>query len=708
MTLEDTDDACVYVKESVLRELEQERRRLKWQLSRALQTSDVRAAELEASKAKVKDLLTIVEVNKGVADHVVQRSQGRETKRRAELETLHQQNKQQRQRYVDLALRSMSRRVRDRQQRDAFHSLQQAVLNRSRRREALLRLVARVRWRALKRCLERWKRSCYLEGYDGTVSWSTGSAKVHPMSNDQLGMRQVALTHSTEHSNTRLIGSDSRVFVRWQLLRKVWRNWERVVRWKRRHREFVRIASERSLRLVFVAWRSRARVLRQQRVLVRRVLARTSRRIQQLGLTSLRLRCAEVSAHEWSQVLKTAHLAMEEERKLRAEVQSSAASELHTAYIREQQRQQRFTELQTQRLEAFKRRECKHRALTILRCEMIWTRQKNEIALRFQRLQHHRRVVRRLFTSWKHVAGRSRRIKSVIAAWDARRVHFTQVNGFILFAWTLQRRRQRRFRLHALLSRLRRAWLLRGWVCLRIRSAIAERDAMAQVELWQFTQQAEAMQTASQEEIRRRRRVALKYQITCALLMADKKHDKLLRRVFCGWSKRTATNARQRRALRRVAARKRVKALQAALQMWGHFNDGKAVRRNQLHRYHLTRRLRALQVAFDSWNRNTRERLRLRLASYRQRSCFRAWRQSHHLRKKRMQWLGQFLQRSMHKWRRQAFQSWKQKHDHYVTLCVRREHAEHELVARLWRRWIGFVACTIITICDRPELDVLV
>ncbi|KAE9339378.1 hypothetical protein PF008_g11608 [Phytophthora fragariae] len=138
MTLEDTDDACVYVKESVLRELEQERRRLKWQLSRALQTSDVRAAELEASKAKVKDLLTIVEVNKGVADHVVQRSQGRETKRRAELETLHQQNKQQRQRYVDLALRSMSRRVRDRQKRDAFHSLQQAVLNRSRRREALL------------------------------------------------------------------------------------------------------------------------------------------------------------------------------------------------------------------------------------------------------------------------------------------------------------------------------------------------------------------------------------------------------------------------------------------------------------------------------------------------------------------------------------------------------------------------------------------
>ncbi|KAG6620749.1 uncharacterized protein IUM83_11752 [Phytophthora cinnamomi] len=74
MALEDAD-ACVYVKESVLRELEQERRRLKWQLSRALQTSDVRAAELEASKAKVKDLLTIVEVNKGVADQVVQRSQ---------------------------------------------------------------------------------------------------------------------------------------------------------------------------------------------------------------------------------------------------------------------------------------------------------------------------------------------------------------------------------------------------------------------------------------------------------------------------------------------------------------------------------------------------------------------------------------------------------------------------------------------------------
>lgn len=164
MALEDSDDACVYVKESVLRELEQERRRLKWQLSRALQTSDVRTAELEASKAKVKDLLTIVEVNKGVADQVVQRSRGREAQRRAELETLHQQSKQQRQRYVDLALRMMNRRVRDRQQRDAFQSLQHAVQLRGRRREAILKLLARYRRRALGRGLDNWRHYCAVTG----------------------------------------------------------------------------------------------------------------------------------------------------------------------------------------------------------------------------------------------------------------------------------------------------------------------------------------------------------------------------------------------------------------------------------------------------------------------------------------------------------------------------------------------------------------
>lgn len=250
----------------------------------------------------------------------------------------------------------------------------------------------------------------------------------------------------------------------------------------------------------------------------------------------MRLRCAEVSAHEWSEVLKTAHVAMEEERRLREEVQSSAASELHAAYIREQQRQQRFTELQTQRLEDFKRRECKHRTLMMLRCEMLHTQQKTAIALRFQRLQHRRSEMRRLFASWKRVAGRARRTKGAIAARDTRRDEVTKANCFRLFADALKRRRQRRFRLRALLSKLRRAWLLRGWVCLHIRSAVAEHNAIAHVELWQLSQQADAMRAACQEEIRRSRRVALKYQITCALLMANKKHEKLLRRVFCGWS----------------------------------------------------------------------------------------------------------------------------------------------------------------------------
>ncbi|KAG6964952.1 hypothetical protein JG688_00007470 [Phytophthora aleatoria] len=323
----DEGEACVYVKQSVLRELEQERRRLKWQLSRALQTSDTHAAELEASKAKVKDLLTIVELNKGVADQAVQRSHGRDVQRRAELESLHQQNKQQRQRYVDFAVCLMSRRVRYRQQPTNSTSRSTAEAEHARSKETSTVESAQVE----------------------------ASVKVYPL---QLSLPTFSTVKRTPCSVlTSAKVNDNSGLLRWQLLRKMWRNWERVVRWKRRLRRFLALALQRLVRSVFVAWRSRVRTLRQRRVSLRRILARSRQRLQQFGLTRFRLRCAEISAHEWAGVLRTAHTAMEEERKLRADVQSSVACELHTAYVREQQRQQRFTELQTQRLEALTRRE---------------------------------------------------------------------------------------------------------------------------------------------------------------------------------------------------------------------------------------------------------------------------------------------------------------------------------------------------------------
>ncbi|KAG2758985.1 hypothetical protein Pcac1_g28933 [Phytophthora cactorum] len=190
----DEGEACMYVKQSVLRELEQDRRRLKWQLSRALQTSDTHAAELEASKAKVKDLLTIVELNKGVADQAVQRSHGRDVQRRAELESLHQQNKQQHQRYVDFAVCLMSRRVRYRQQRDAFYSLQHGVQLRTRRQEALRRLNMRVRRRLLRWSLHRWKQldeTSALPASDAealhVVEERSKSLKAHPEVDSNVG-----------------------------------------------------------------------------------------------------------------------------------------------------------------------------------------------------------------------------------------------------------------------------------------------------------------------------------------------------------------------------------------------------------------------------------------------------------------------------------------------------------------------------------------
>ncbi|KAK1946373.1 hypothetical protein P3T76_001926 [Phytophthora citrophthora] len=668
---------CVYVKESVLRELEQERRRLKWQLSRAIQTSDTRAAELEASKAKVKDLLTIVEVNKGVADQAVQRSHIGDAKRRAELEALHQQIREQRRRYVDLTVHSMNQRVHDRLQRDTFRLLHRAVRIRTQRRQALAKLHARFRWRTLRWSLEMWKRFCCIHACCD-VSCSAGSAKVHPLS-PELQCVRPSSTSSVSHTSA----TSRRLF-----LQEMWRNWAGVVRRKRRRREFIK----RSLQFAFVAWRSRSRMRRQRRVLLRRIVARTRQRLQQFGLGSFRLRCAEVASHEWARVLEAAHSTMEEERKLRSNVQASVASELHAAYAREQQRQQRFTELQTQHQEAFKRRERKHRTLMALRSEVIHTRQHNTIALRFQRLQLCQRITRRVFAAWKREVIGLKRIRSLMGMWDVRRTRSTIAICFRLFAREAQRRRQRRLRLCAVLSKIRKFWLLRGWICLSIHSAIEEHKAIAHVEQWQLSQQVETTQNACLEDIRRSRRIALKYQVTCALLMADRSVGSLLRRVFSSWSMCTASKILQRRTMKRLIARKRVHAIRDAIHKWIHVNEEKSALNNQLCQFERTRCRRAVVVVFDAWKRSTREKLRLRRTNALQRSSFCAWHHWNLIRRQRERWFGWFLQRSKQNQQRLAFQIWKRKHDAFTKICSRREATERELISRLWRRWIGFIA----------------
>ncbi|KAF4027614.1 hypothetical protein GN244_ATG20767 [Phytophthora infestans] len=472
----------------------------------------------------------------------------------------------------------------------------------------------------------------------------------------------------------------------------MWRNWERAVRWKRRQRDLLILPSQRLVRSVFVTWASRIGLLRQGRISLRRLLVRHNRRLLQLGLTRFRLRCAETSAHEWAEVLKTAHNATEEERKLRADVQSSAACELHTVYVREQQRQQQLSELQAQRREALAQRECKYRAWMILRCYVIQLRKKTAIAVQFQKLQHHQRVMRRFLTSWKNEARRSKRIKTLLSTRDERQNYSTKASCFKLLVWTLRRSRQQRFRLRALMFKLQRLWLMRGWLGLRIRSAVQECKAAAHVEMWQFSQQVEATQASYLGDIRRSRRSALKFQVTCALVMADKNQEKLLRRVLRSWSTHTATHARRRRALKRLMCRTRGQALRSALGKWVLLDQYASTRSSQLDQFRQTRRHRVVVLGFIMWKRFTHQKLLSKLATYRLRSCSRVWCHWHYLRQQRARCLGRFLKRTRGRWQRQAFQSWKIKNDQQVEVRANRYAAEHELVSRLWRRWIGYVA----------------
>ncbi|KAF1775976.1 hypothetical protein GQ600_4199 [Phytophthora cactorum] len=443
----DEGEACMYVKQSVLRELEQDRRRLKWQLSRALQTSDTHAAELEASKAKVKDLLTIVELNKGVADQAVQRSQ-------AEMSSGEQNSNLCTSRInSNSAIRGLCR-VLD----EPKGALQTAAY------ELDVRGTAEAEH-------ARSKETSTVES-----AQVEASAKVYPL---QLSLPTFSTVKRTPCSIlTSAKVNDNSGLLRWQLLRKMWRNWERVVRWKRRLRRFLALALQRLVRSVFVAWRSRVRTLRQRRVSLRRILARSRQRLQQFGLTRFRLRCAEISAQEWAGVLRTAHTAMEESGSF--ELTSNLLLLVScTPPTYESSRGNRDS------------LNCRH---------SDWS---------FDTTGIRDRKLRSLFVPET----------SALPASDAEALHVVEERskslkahpevdsnvgrssnslhqGYVLeiIQWDAASQTTAETRLRALISRLQRLWLMRGWLGLRVRSAVQELKALAHVEMWQFSQQVEATQ----------------------------------------------------------------------------------------------------------------------------------------------------------------------------------------------------------------------
>ncbi|GAB9470336.1 hypothetical protein Gpo141_00007583 [Globisporangium polare] len=294
-------ERCVYVKEAVLSALEREKRGLKWQLARTAKIAEARAADVVACESKVKDLLTIVEMNKSVTDRAVKRTYSQESQlQRVTLERDECQHRLLVQRRRAFALRDL--------QSGDDHAFFPTP-------EFLFDECFRLRF---KRRLEL-KRVSFLAW---KVEWR--------------------LTKTKEKT--------ARHHLQTSLWRRVLRGWRHHIKSKKRRHELLSLALDRRRRLVFRAWSITSHCIAKRRKLLIKILTRQRRKLLQRFLTRLRVKCLERATREWADVLKAAHEALEEEKLMYSLHQDAAMKEIHASYMAQEQSRAKFLELQSHRL----------------------------------------------------------------------------------------------------------------------------------------------------------------------------------------------------------------------------------------------------------------------------------------------------------------------------------------------------------------------
>uniref|UniRef100_K3WN20 Sfi1 spindle body domain-containing protein n=1 Tax=Globisporangium ultimum (strain ATCC 200006 / CBS 805.95 / DAOM BR144) TaxID=431595 RepID=K3WN20_GLOUD len=729
-------DDCVYVKEAVLTQLEREKRGLRWQLSRTAKIAEARAADVCAYEAKVKDLLTIVEMNKSVANKAVKRSYTQESqlhKVTSERDSLAQRLMQQRKRFVDQSMYRLQQQRALRRKRGVFQVLKQFVARERAMRVRLMRVGTRIHQQRLQTAWHRWQRRVRIRDVGASVSplctassIATATAAVTsaflrvpsptaaaPIDDCCFGFPTDYLYDECFHLRFKrrldrkrmsffawkaqwmLAKKQETMAVTWittQRWRLVFRTWKHEVQRKLRHASILHQMQHRRIARVFQAWTTRVRRDTQRHHALHHILKRQRRKMLQQFLTRFRLQCVERCALEWTEVLKTAHVALEEEKMMYSLHQDAALKEIHASSTTQEFRQRQFTALEAQKRTEWRQ----HRQLAA--CFAAWTwqfRQRelhNQVALRFRRGQHRLRDKRRHFVALVRLTRQRARAKALSAKIQTRTLRIAVRTCFQAFTRYVRVEVAKRRRLRALASRLRRVYLLQSWGRWRQKILLDEHHMLLQCETHEMAATMQSQEVTFQKMQSRTDKLRRRYQLQCALLLRDAWRDCFLRRTVRNWALVVKTGRLRRNALRRLVVLRASHLVKHRLAQWKRNARHVALIHHACATRVAKRKHQQMNLVFANWRKFTRYNVQLRWNVQRKYLYFALWRGYQDRKRARDAALKRFLYRRIVLiWQRQALHKWQRRHNLIVSTEKRRKRYENDLLTRVWGTWQHFM-----------------
>lgn len=718
------EERCVYVKETVLSELEREKRGLRWQLARTTKLAESRAADVAACKSKVKDLLTIVEMNKSVADRAVKRTYTQASQLQqvaAERDEIQLRLAAHRQRCVERGLRGLEQRTRRRLLRETLHILALRATRSRRLRAAWCRVTHLLSRFRLARAFQQWKRLCALDAVriHPTVltAHATASAPVR-FRTEFLYDECFRLRFKRRRERKRvaflvwkaawaLRSRKDQVAAHWsraQLSRRVLRAWRRRLGTMQRLRATLARVAAHTVRQVVRAWSQVTRRDTERRRVLDRVVRSLRRQQLRRTLARLCLRCVERDAVEWAQALTTAHTALEEEKAVFALHQDAAFSELHTSLAEQEQTTRRFQAAHSRALLRTRRHELLRQRFLTWRAQVTHRRLLTSVATHFHHVQHRSRMCRRHFVAWMRVSAARARVRRYVATATRTQRRALLSRVVRAFATHVQRDRARKRRMHALVSRVRRVWLLRSWSRWQQSFLIGEHRVSAELATHALVERMQQQQLRWQSAFARAEKQRRQLQLQYALCKRDATATRQLRERFRRWKALAHAVSLRRHALKRVIGRRRTQILRLGVARWRRHALASERLEQALEASASTRRHHQLRSGFTTWRRVVFQKTLARWNAQRQRLCFAVWRDARARYRERAVTFCRFLwRRVMVTWQAQALHKWRRWSEAAAYSERNRGSRRRELTERVWRHWSAFLATRLRRRCRQGD-----
>ncbi|TMW67031.1 hypothetical protein Poli38472_012147 [Pythium oligandrum] len=532
------DASCVYVKRALLTQLEREKRGLRWQLARAAKAAETHAADVAAYEAKLKDLLTIVEMNKSVADKAVKQTYSRESvvqKLQSEKQTLTTQLQRQHTR----AVVAMQQRSERRRRRDVWNAWVRVTRWHKDVKTRMRRILERQRRRRLESGFAQWKRIIGARMMD--IQPSGAALEPLPSPTSSMCSRSTFSTVSEGLAAHKSLG-----FATWKaewharkrkhrlatqfaqliLVRRVVNAWKQAVRRRNWQNAMTMTAKQRRRQLCFIRWRQWTRRAALGRKALRRILKTQARRVLQREFSLFRLKCTEKCVAEWAEIHKSARNAVEEERNIYALHQDAALQEIQERFTRQELAQRRFLEGQRHQLSQKRRREGLRVWFVRWQKRIELRRMQAQVAKHYAQVHVRRSRVRRVYVAWKQLHEQQKRVKILMQRVICRQQKTLIVRCFHHLTRQLHRQIQRKRRLRLILIRRNKHALIRSWARLHSVILLEEQEACAHLQTRELMTQLQVRETTWQYEAHRLQRVAYRYQLQNALHLGDTKRER--------------------------------------------------------------------------------------------------------------------------------------------------------------------------------------